>query len=79
MDKTYQIGVVFHKEKEGGYSVTVPTLPGCVSQGDTFEEAQSNIIEAIALYVEGEDIEVLLGEGESEVYSQVQVPLAAGA
>lgn len=44
--------VVFEEEKEGGYSVWVPTLPGCASQGETFEEALENIKEAIDLYLE---------------------------
>lgn len=46
---------VFQPEKEGGFSVTVPTLPGCVSQGDTFERALENIKEAIELYMEDFD------------------------
>lgn len=44
--------VVFQEEKEGGYSAWVPTLPGCASQGETFEEALNNIKEAIELYLE---------------------------
>ncbi len=36
----------------GGYTVTVPALPGCISEGDTKEEALSNIQEAIELYIE---------------------------
>jgi predicted RNase H-like HicB family nuclease len=43
---------VFQEEEGGGYSVTVPALPGCFSEGNTFEEAQANIQEAIELYVE---------------------------
>jgi predicted RNase H-like HicB family nuclease len=39
-------------EDEGGYSVVVPGLPGCVSQGETREEALGNIQEAIQLYLE---------------------------
>ena len=38
---------VFHPEEEGGYSVTVPALPGAISQGDTLEEARENIREAV--------------------------------
>ena len=38
---------------EGGYTVTVPELPGIVTQGDTFEEALAMAREAIALPVEG--------------------------
>lgn len=48
---------VFTKEKAGGYSVSVPSLPGCHSQGETFEEAQRNITEAIQLYLEDVDEE----------------------
>ena len=48
---------VFIPEKEGGFSVSVPSLPGCYSQGETFEEAKNNIIEAIQLYLEDADEE----------------------
>jgi predicted RNase H-like HicB family nuclease len=44
--------VILQKEDDGGYVVTVPVLPGCVSQGDTREEALRNIEEAIELYIE---------------------------
>ncbi len=44
--------VILQKEDDGGYVVTVPILPGCVSQGDTRTEALRNIEEAIELYVE---------------------------
>jgi len=44
--------VVLGDEAEGGYSVSVPALPGCHSQGDTRDEALANIREAIELYVE---------------------------
>ena len=38
--------------EEEGYVVTVPALPGCVTEGDTFEEALDNARDAITLYVE---------------------------
>lgn len=38
--------------EEGGYTVTVPALPGCITEGDTVEEVIENAKEAIALYVE---------------------------
>ena len=44
--------VVFQEEKDGGFSVWVPDLPGCASQGETFEESLHNIKEAIELYTE---------------------------
>lgn len=46
--------VVLHEEEDGGYSVSVPALPGCFTQGDTFEEAMRNVQEAIELYLEDE-------------------------
>lgn len=45
---------VFQEENTGGFSVWVPDLPGCASQGETFEEALHNIKEAIKLYLEDE-------------------------
>lgn len=44
--------VVFQEETKGGFSVWVPDLPGCASQGETLEEALENIKEAIELYLE---------------------------
>jgi antitoxin HicB len=44
--------VVLESESDGGYVVTVPALPGCVSQGDSRAEALTNIREAIAVYLE---------------------------
>ena len=43
--------VVFEPAKEGGFIVHVPTLPGCATQGETFEEAQANAKDAIEGYV----------------------------
>jgi predicted RNase H-like HicB family nuclease len=43
--------VVLEQEEDGGYVVSVPALPGCVSQGDTRAEALKNIREAIELYI----------------------------
>ena len=44
--------VLMDKNEIGGYTVTVPSLPGCVSQGDNWDEALKNIEEAIAGYIE---------------------------
>ena len=44
--------VVLEPQEEGGYTAYVPTLPGCVSQGGTSEEAMANIREAIEVYLE---------------------------
>jgi predicted RNase H-like HicB family nuclease len=40
------------QNEDGGYTVTVPSLPGCISEGATWEEALANIEEAIAGYLE---------------------------
>ncbi len=44
--------VVLEPSDQGGYTATVPSLPGCISEGDTLEEAMKNIQEAIELYLE---------------------------
>ena len=45
--------VILEKDKQSGwFTVTVPSLPGCISQGDTKEEAIKNIKEAVELYLE---------------------------
>jgi len=51
--KIYQYTAIFEPDTEtGGYTVTIPSLPGCISEGDTFEEALKNIQEAAGLYLE---------------------------
>ncbi len=47
-----KVKVVLVPAEEGGYTVYVPALPGCISEGDTREEALENIKEAFALYLE---------------------------
>jgi predicted RNase H-like HicB family nuclease len=44
--------VLLEQERHDGYVASVPTLPGCVSQGDTRREALANIREAIEVYLE---------------------------
>lgn len=51
-DKNYQFEVFFTPQEEGGFTVEVPDLPGCISEGDTIKEAEQNIQEAITLYLE---------------------------
>ena len=48
---SHRFSAVFSKD-EHGYFVYCPELPGCHSQGDTFEEARDNIREAMGLYLE---------------------------
>lgn len=44
--------IVLEPSNEGGYTALVPSLPGCISEGDTRDEAMRNIREAIELYLE---------------------------
>ncbi len=48
---SYCVNVIFSKD-ENGYYVYCPELPGCYSQGESFEEAKTNIKEAVELYLE---------------------------
>ena len=47
-----KLKIVLEPSEDGGYTVYVPSLPGCISEGDTKEEALANIKEAIELYLE---------------------------
>jgi predicted RNase H-like HicB family nuclease len=47
-----KLRAVLEPSDEGGYTVYVPSLPGCISEGDTREQAVANIREAIELYLE---------------------------
>jgi predicted RNase H-like HicB family nuclease len=57
-----RIKVVLEQSEEGGFTVYVPSLPGCISEGDTIELALQNIHEAIELYLEPVDDELILEE-----------------
>jgi antitoxin HicB len=44
--------ILFEPQPDGGFTVTVPDLPGCLSQGETEEECRANIAEAISGWIE---------------------------
>jgi len=50
--KVYDFKVILEPDPDGGYVVTCPSLPGCHSQGNTVQEALTNIKEAIELVLE---------------------------
>ena len=50
-----KLKVVLEPSDDGGFTVYVPSLPGCLSEGDTKEQALANIKEAIELYLEPVD------------------------
>lgn len=66
--KILKYDVLFEEQPDRGYTVTVPSLPGCISEGDTFVEAKGNIAEAITAYLEslkdGEEIP----DGDSSIF-----------
>jgi predicted RNase H-like HicB family nuclease len=61
-EMTMHLKVVITKGEDGWYVVTVPALPGCISQGRTIKEAKQNIKEAISLYLEPEE-DIIPGKG----------------
>ena len=51
-DTLLRYTVIMEKNEDGGYTVTVPSLPGCISEGSTWDEALAEIKEAITGYLE---------------------------
>lgn len=49
------LNVILEPSDEGGFTAYIPALPGCISEGDTREEALKNIQEAVELYLEQVD------------------------
>lgn len=47
MEVIMKLKTIIHEAKEGGYWAEVPSIPGCATQGDTFEELLKNIYEAV--------------------------------
>jgi len=67
--------VILEREEDGGYHAFVPALKGCHSQGDTLEEAISNIQEAAEVYLES-----LKAEGETPPEENILIkPLEVAA
>lgn len=74
--KILKYTAIFEPAEEGGYVVTVPALPGCITEGDTFEEAVAMVKDAIEGYLavlkdEGEEIPQ---ETDEIVVTKVSVP-----
>ncbi len=73
----YQYTAVFEANKGGVYTATIPALPGCISEGNTFEEALKNIEEAAELYLEDIKADKVLKEfarnGEEIIIAPVKV------
>ena len=59
-----EITIVLEPAEEDGYTAYVPSLPGCISEGDTKEEAIKNIKETIELFLEADVNELVVYGGE---------------
>ena len=73
--KIYQYTAVFELNKGGGYTATIPALPGCISEGDNFEEALKNIEEAASLYLEDLRADKMLEEFAKDSQEIVLAPI----
>jgi predicted RNase H-like HicB family nuclease len=78
--KTFSYSVFYEQAPEGGYVALVPALPGCHTQGETLEETERNVKEAITLYLESLTAhgEAIPEEGRS-FQGRVTVPLSVPA
>ncbi len=68
-----KLKVILEPSDEGGYTVYVPSLPGCISEGNTEEKALENIKEAIELYLEPTDDDVLSKSTGKTVVKEITV------
>lgn len=59
-----KLTAILEPQEEGGFTICIPSLPGCISQGETKEEAIENIKEAIELYLEPDTNELIELKGE---------------
>jgi predicted RNase H-like HicB family nuclease len=73
MVRTMNLKVILEPSDEGGFTVYVPSLPGCISEGDTEEEALKNIKEAIQLYLEPIEDDVLSTSTSKTVVKEITV------
>lgn len=64
-----KLTIILEPQEQGGYTAYVPSLRGCISEGETKEEALKNIKEAIQLYLEADDNELIEYEGEKIIVS----------
>lgn len=49
--RSMKINAVFEPQEDGGYTAYIPALPGCISEGDTLDEAKRNILDALMGYL----------------------------
>lgn len=69
--RTMRLKVVLEPSDEGGFTVYVPSLPGCISEGESEQEALVNIQEAVRLYLEPVEDDWVLEE--KSVVQEIEV------
>jgi predicted RNase H-like HicB family nuclease len=62
-----KLRIVLEPSEDGGFTVFVPTLPGCISEGESKEEALKNIREAIELYLEPVEDDLALSPNAEQI------------
>lgn len=79
INKTLQYTIIIQAAEEGGYVAFAPTLLGCMTQGETLDEAKENITDAIEAYLEvlREDGDEIPVEKQHPVSLTVNVPAPA--
>ena len=75
-DKIHSYTVIFQPAEEGGFMASIPELPGCLSQGETLEEARLNIRDAIQGYLSvlKEDGDELPREFRAPIIEKISTP-----
>ena len=77
-DTILKYDAIFEEAEEGGFAVTVPSLPGCISEGDTFEDAKVNITEAITVYLESLAKDEIPVKSNSSVFiGSIEIPYSS--
>jgi predicted RNase H-like HicB family nuclease len=66
-NRPMRLKVFLQPSDEGGYTVVVPALPGCISEGDTREDSLRNIREAIELYLDQVDDDQFSASGAEQL------------
>jgi len=62
-----KLKIILEPSDEGGFTAFVPTLPGCISEGETKEDAVKNIREAIELYLEPVEDDLALSADAEQI------------
>lgn len=77
--KILKYTVIFEPAEEGGYVVTVPSLPGCITEGDTLEETMEMVKDAITCYIASlkKHHEPVPEETKPSFVSTIDVPMPA--